>query len=967
MTEPFDRPHGDTNRSQRRRHNVIGVAAVAILIVLAFAEVVFGGKTLSSYPTVVGAEGLTPIAAAAEAPLDTFRPDRGASSWAFEPWGEVNDRILEQGDLPLWNPYQGIGAPQAGNMQSGALDPLLLPANIFSSLLIRDVMMLATFIAGAVAMFGFGRILGLKAFESFVAAGASGLTGWFLLYSNNNFSRAYVFLPVLFLLVELMVREFRPWHVLALGVATAGSITIGMPEASFVVLVMSGVYAVVRSVQTRAENSWRPLVRLSAGFALGLALAAPLLALFLEYLGQSFSLHEAGSSIGLAVDPPRLILNLFVPFHAGEPFDAVGNWTGTRGWLAAGTTMLALIGLSGRRLTRRFNAMVFAGFALVIVFRVYAVGVLDWTGRLPILERVNYPTFALAALPFVVAILAGIGVAVLRAGDLDPRRFSLLAGLAAVEIIVLVVAFRDRSVIEGTIASDAPRQFGLALLVAVTIGVAAITATRWRPAAVVAGLLALVELMLLAPRGIYPDRIDPYPITPSVAAVQRLTADDPLARIYAFDAELFPNTASAYGLYDIRMLDALYVDRYFRYLKEYIQPTVFDRFVGGPWASLEEPFTRYADNPMIDMLGVRHFIANVALPTTDLMLKVAQASPTDVRFLDIPEDPRTSLFLHPPASFELPPPPDDATGLALAIGMDNEAFKDSLNDGVRFTVTATQAGGGEVVLFSETYVPRVDPATPEWRDRQISLPQGPERVVGLFLNTDPIGNTSTDWAGWADLTYLDEQGVIDPLPLTLAAVTENSLVFANPNALPRAWVANTVHGVKDMAGAIAFFDQRRGNDDTVDFSPRQEVVIEGVQSTTPGTECDGPTDVVISEYDSNLVEMTATTPCSGFLILADAWYPGWHAEVDGQEQEIYPANVALRGVAVPAGTSVVRFGYDPSSFRFGLLIAIIGLGTFAAWAITLSLRKRSAAPRGPIAAGESAAPPNVADDETRQT
>jgi hypothetical protein len=121
----------------------------------------------------------------------------------------------------------------------------------------------------------------------------------------------------------------------------------------------------------------------------------------------------------------------------------------------------------------------------------------------------------------------------------------------------------------------------------------------------VAGLAVIIELLLLAPRGIYTDRADPFPQTASITAVQGFIQDEPQARVFGLDGKLFPNTAGAYGLSDIRVLDALYVDRYLNYVQTFLEPTVFDRFVGGPYSSPELNFTRYHDNAMFNLLGVR--------------------------------------------------------------------------------------------------------------------------------------------------------------------------------------------------------------------------------------------------------------------------------------------------------------------------------------------------------------------------
>ena len=70
----------------------------------------------------------------------------------------------------------------------------------------------------------------------------------------------------------------------------------------------------------------------------------------------------------------------------------------------------------------------------------------------------------------------------------------------------------------------------------------------------------------------------------------------------------------------------------------------------------------------------------------------------------------------------------------------------------------------------------------------------------------------------------------------------------------------------------------------------------------------------------------------GWLVLADAYFPGWKAFVrpfgadENQEQELtlYRANGALRAVYLPqAGQWTVRFVYSPMSFKLGLYISFL--------------------------------------------
>ncbi len=60
-------------------------------------------------------------------------------------------------------------------------------------------------------------------------------------------------------------------------------------------------------------------------------------------------------------------------------------------------------------------------------------------------------------------------------------------------------------------------------------------------------------------------------------------------------------------------------------------------------------------------------------------------------------------------------------------------------------------------------------------------------------------------------------------------------------------------------------------------------------------------------------------------MLADTYYPGWQATVDGRPVELHRGNYLFRAVQVPAGAHTVRFEYRPRSFTIGLGLFVIGL------------------------------------------
>lgn len=74
----------------------------------------------------------------------------------------------------------------------------------------------------------------------------------------------------------------------------------------------------------------------------------------------------------------------------------------------------------------------------------------------------------------------------------------------------------------------------------------------------------------------------------------------------------------------------------------------------------------------------------------------------------------------------------------------------------------------------------------------------------------------------------------------------------------------------------------------------------------------------------NQVSVSVGAEQDGFLVLADTWYPGWQATVDGQRTEVLRADYLFRAVFVPAGSHVVKFTYLPLSFYGGLALSAFG-------------------------------------------
>jgi uncharacterized membrane protein YfhO len=94
---------------------------------------------------------------------------------------------------------------------------------------------------------------------------------------------------------------------------------------------------------------------------------------------------------------------------------------------------------------------------------------------------------------------------------------------------------------------------------------------------------------------------------------------------------------------------------------------------------------------------------------------------------------------------------------------------------------------------------------------------------------------------------------------------------------------------------------------------------------------------ILPGEDPNRVVLQATLSLPGWVVLADTFYPGWTATVDGIPTPIHPTDLLFRGVFVTPGRHRIVFRYQPRSVSRGLALSITALAVCA-----LMLRRRDA-------------------------
>jgi hypothetical protein len=178
--------------------------------------------------------------------------------------------------------------------------------------------------------------------------------------------------------------------------------------------------------------------------------------------------------------------------------------------------------------------------------------------------------------------------------------------------------------------------------------------------------------------------------------------------------------------------------------------------------------------------------------------------------------------------------------------------------------------------------------------------------------------------------HLEGLGGLTPVARRVTLIPEPIHLLRVRAPFPRAYVVSAARPVA-ATDEIAVF---AGGG----FDPRREVLVTpaaAAAASSPPSVRDLPAFpgvVEIRELNADRVRLRAELERDGYVVLLEAFDPGWSVTVDGAPADIVRANVVFRAVRVPRGTHELAFVYRPRAVLFGLawsaaaLVLMLGLG-----------------------------------------
>lgn len=102
-----------------------------------------------------------------------------------------------------------------------------------------------------------------------------------------------------------------------------------------------------------------------------------------------------------------------------------------------------------------------------------------------------------------------------------------------------------------------------------------------------------------------------------------------------------------------------------------------------------------------------------------------------------------------------------------------------------------------------------------------------------------------------------------------------------------------------------------------------------VSGTTTSTERPGPSPIkaTLTEWRPGAmkVQLQGSDSVTNWLLVAENWYPDWHATVDGSPAPAVRADYALLGVPIPPGAREISLVFDVAEYHKGKWITLISV------------------------------------------
>lgn len=437
------------------REDRIAIALLALLVVAAFANVIFDGRSL------VASDNLNPLWPDFRSPAEWQRPDlvgypnyRDITSAIMQsdPSREFLRRSLLRGEFPFWDPYLGGGGPSFASMWPSYLfPPSLLVVLLGNGSVIRNAYILLLILCSGTLTYCFLRRHTLRWPAALAGAIAFSFSGAVIQTAPSVIGQPVVFFSLPLLVTARLIDRPDARRAAQVALAFAFVALASFPPVLLQIFGMCVVYAVV-AIGMKSNERARTAAWFAGAAAVSVAIASVVYLPGLKAMNEmshvrDYYAHAAldtmpASQLGQALSPTIMG---GVPIYAHPavmgPTGLHLYYSGVVALFLAGIGVVAGGGSAVRIL--RITASLCGALALA---KIIGLPPVQWIAFVPLLRSFHYAAYLGILVAYSTAILAALGIDALLDGRARAWHVALGASVPGLALLAVRIQASHRGV-----------------------------------------------------------------------------------------------------------------------------------------------------------------------------------------------------------------------------------------------------------------------------------------------------------------------------------------------------------------------------------------------------------------------------------------------------------------------------------------------------------------------------------------
>jgi len=333
-----------------------------------------------------------------------------SGAFIYEPAAREALRQWLGGSIPWWNHFEGAGTPLAGGLVPGAFSPVLVFLLAPNGVLVQQIV---TQVACGLLTFAVLRLLGCGLLPSLTGGALFELNGTFA-WLGSLWCHPVIGLPLSVIGIELLRRTSRRDTIFGMICVALGiyvSIVSSFIETGYLDSLLVAGWFIVRVTQLPPASSLRYFGTAAASALVGLMLAAPQLAAFIDALKYGVSVHHSGQigfgSLNGAAVPQIAFPYIWGPIFRFTPVDVGAVWGNVGGYIGL-APILVVTAVFALRSQRRLAVLLVGWSALTIGAQFGVPVMLRLINFIPGVPYTAQFRYSAPSWEFAIAILCGL-------------------------------------------------------------------------------------------------------------------------------------------------------------------------------------------------------------------------------------------------------------------------------------------------------------------------------------------------------------------------------------------------------------------------------------------------------------------------------------------------------------------------------------------------------------------------------